>query len=118
MGRTCRIAIALSAVLVLSACSGDSRPDGPPEPAPPEVTTPDPEPTPAPDPDPTSGPAASRNPEPVDADDLDLDIAVEAVRHLAGTIGPREATGESYARAADWVARSFTRMGFEVTRQP
>ncbi|MFC7359544.1 M28 family metallopeptidase [Nocardioides astragali] len=120
MGRTRRIAIAiaLSAVLVLSACSGGSRPEGRPVPAPPEVTTQDPEPTPAPDPDPTSGTDPSRDPEPVDADDLDLDVAVEAVRHLAGTIGPREATGESYARAADWVARSFTRMGFEVTRQP
>lgn len=117
MARTRRIAVALSAVLVLSACSGGSRPEGRPVPAPPEVTQ-DPEPTPAPDPDPTSGSDPSRDPEPVDADDLDLDVAVEAVRHLAGTIGPREATGESYARAADWVARSFTRMGFEVTRQP
>lgn len=113
MGRTHRTATALSAVLVLAACSSDPRPDGRPEPAPPEVTTSDP----APEPERTSGPEPAPDPEPVDADDLDLAIAVGAVRHLAGRIGPREATGESYARAADWVARSFTRMGFEVSRQ-
>lgn len=119
MGRTRRIAtalalaFALSAVLVLSACSGDPRPDDPPESS--QVTTPKPESEP--EPELTSGPEPAPDPEPVDADDLDLAIAVAAVRHLAGTIGPREATGESYARAADWVARSFTRMGFDVTRQ-
>src|SRR5688500_10909391 len=99
MGRTRRIAtrraIALSAVLVLSACSGDPRPDGPPEPS--RVTTPEPEPESEPEPEPTSEPERATDPEPVDAGDLDLAIAVAAVRHLAGTIGPREATGESYA---------------------
>lgn len=120
MGRTRRTATALSAVLVLSACSGDPRPDGAPEPTRPAVTTPDPAAEPEPEPEPegaTSGTEPAPDQEPVDADDLDLAIAVGAVRHLAETIGPREATGQSYARAADWVDRSFTRMGFEATRQ-
>ncbi len=68
-----------------------------------------------PEPEPETGPGPAEGP--VDADDLDRAVAVAAVRHLAGTIGPREATGTSYARAADWVERSFTRMGFEVVRQ-
>src|SRR5688572_1395666 len=66
---------------------------------------------------PETGPEPEPAEEPVDADDLDRAVAVAAVRHLAGTIGPREATGTSYARAADWVERSFARMGFEVVRQ-
>jgi Zn-dependent M28 family amino/carboxypeptidase len=39
------------------------------------------------------------------------------MRHLAGTIGPREATGRAYARAARFVARSFARLGYDVARQ-
>ena len=54
---------------------------------------------------------------PVGAGDLDPAIAVRTVRHLATTIGPREATGPGYARAADWVARSFGRLGYDVARQ-
>ena len=42
---------------------------------------------------------------------------MEAVRHLAGSIGPREATGRSYARAADWVGSAFERLGYDVERQ-
>ncbi len=51
------------------------------------------------------------------ADDLDVASAVRTVRHLAGDIGAREATGPAYARAAGWVARSFTRLGYDVARQ-
>lgn len=55
--------------------------------------------------------------EAVEPDDLDPATAVRAVRRLAGSIGPREATSRSYARAAAWVARSFRRLGYDVGRQ-
>ncbi len=55
--------------------------------------------------------------EPLSPDDLDRTIAVQAVRHLAGEIGPREATGRSFARAADWFAREVARLGYDVERQ-
>jgi len=45
-------------------------------------------------------------------------IAVDTVRHLAGTIGPREATSPAYALAARWVGRRFRRLGLSVERQP
>ena len=54
---------------------------------------------------------------PLSADDLDRAVAVRAVRHLAGRIGPREATGEAYARAARWVSGELSRLGYDVERQ-
>ena len=74
-------------------------------------TTPPPGPSSSPAPDPAPDPA------PVTPDDLDRSTAVRAVRHLAGEIGPREATGRSYASAAAWVARGFRRLGYDVERQ-
>jgi Zn-dependent M28 family amino/carboxypeptidase len=44
-------------------------------------------------------------------------IALDTVRHLAGTIGPREASGPAYERAARWVGRRFDRLGLTVRRQ-
>ncbi len=66
-----------------------------------------------------SAPSATPTAEsrPVSPDDLDRSAAVDAVRHLAGTIGPREATGASYARAARWVGSAFERLGYGVERQ-
>ena len=55
--------------------------------------------------------------EAVEPGDLDRETAVRAVRHLAGDIGPREATGRRYARAAAWVERAFRRLGYDVERQ-
>jgi hypothetical protein len=40
------------------------------------------------------------------------------VRTLAGGIGPREATSPAYRRAATWVERRFTALGYDVQRQP
>ncbi len=51
-------------------------------------------------------------------DDFDLAVATGAVRHLAGRIGPREATGPAYARAARWVGRRLVELGYAVQRQP
>jgi aminopeptidase YwaD len=40
-----------------------------------------------------------------------------AVRHLAGTIGPRPGTSPAYFRAAQWVESGLTRLGWAVERQ-
>jgi aminopeptidase YwaD len=55
--------------------------------------------------------------QPVRPGDLDPTTAVRVVRHLAGTIGPREATGRAYARAARWVQGELEGMGYDVARQ-
>lgn len=54
---------------------------------------------------------------PISPDDLDRTTAVETVRHLAGTIGPREATSPGYDRAARWVESRFDLLGYGVRRQ-
>jgi len=51
-------------------------------------------------------------------DDLDVATAVATVRFLAGEVGPREATSAAYDRAARWVGRRFTRLGYEVDLRP
>ncbi|WP_416958272.1 M28 family metallopeptidase [Nocardioides sp. T5] len=87
------------------------------------TTPPDEEPADEPGEEPTgSPPSAPETPEetadePLSADDVDRTVAVRAVRHLAGRIGPREATGEAYARAARWVSAELSRLGYEVERQ-
>ena len=60
---------------------------------------------------------AEAPPRPISADDFDVAEAMGAVRHLAGDIGPREATGAAYDRAARWVGRRFARLGYDVGRQ-
>ena len=69
--------------------------------------------------------AGTTSPEPTAAvttpavapDDFDTATAMATVRHLAGTIGPREATSPAYERAARWVGRRFDRLGYAVRRQ-
>lgn len=69
--------------------------------------------------EPTAEPAPVQEPAPgVRAADFRSRVAVDAVQHLAGTIGPREATGAAYDRAARWVARALSRSGLAVRRQP
>jgi hypothetical protein len=55
--------------------------------------------------------------EAVEPADLDRAVALRAMRHLAGSIGPREATSRQYARAAAWVAGELRRSGYDVERQ-
>ena len=43
--------------------------------------------------------------------------AMADVRHLAGDIGPRLATGPAFREAARWVEDRFTDLHYEVTRQ-
>jgi aminopeptidase YwaD len=117
MGLLRRAATATSVALVLTACSADpSEVSGTPPPASRSAsptTSPgdDPTPTPTPAPEPTD-PAL-----PVSPDDLERATAVRVVRHLAGVIGPREATGRAYARAAGWVQGELEGLGYDVARQ-
>ena len=67
-------------------------------------------PTTTPTPDPPAPPA--------DPDDVRVSTAMRTVRHLAGEIGPRPGTSPAFARAADWVQRRFSALGWSVDRQP
>ena len=110
----------LAAALVLTACSGGPTSSGPvPAPAstpPPSSAAPTPDRTPAPEPAPT--PEPRRQPRAgVDPDDIDPRVARQAVRHLAGEIGPRPGHTRAYDRAATWVERRLTAAGWRVERQ-
>ncbi len=63
-------------------------------------------------PSPTRSPTAGPRPPRVDANRVLRDIET-----LAVDIGPREATSRRYARAADWVERRLTRLGYRVRRE-
>ena len=52
-----------------------------------------------------------------DPDDVRARTAMAAVRHLAGTIGPRPGTSPAYFRAARWVGSRLTELGWTVERQ-
>lgn len=109
MTRTRRLAVAVPAALLFAACSAD--PAEPPRPA-------EAQPTPSGVPDRDQSPSPRARPlQPVSPDDLNVSTAVGAVRHLAGVVGPREATAPAFARAADWVAGAFARQGYDVARQ-
>jgi Zn-dependent M28 family amino/carboxypeptidase len=54
---------------------------------------------------------------PITPGDVDPDTAMETVLHLAGEIGPREATGPAYERASRWVGSRFEMLGYSVQRQ-
>lgn len=51
------------------------------------------------------------------AGDLRVATATAAVRHLAGEIGPRPATGRAFRRAARWVEDELASYGLRVSRQ-
>ncbi|MCY4726161.1 M28 family peptidase [Nocardioides sp. STR2] len=110
-------ASAAVALLVLGGCSTE-RPERDASVAPPRESVEDPadgreEPA---EPSPTVETSPERV-EPLSAGDVDPATAARAVRHLAGRIGPREATGAAYDRAAGWVAGELTRLGYDVTHQ-
>jgi aminopeptidase YwaD len=62
-------------------------------------------------------PTAAVTTPPVDPDDFDTAKAMATVRHLAGTIGPREATSPAFERAARWLGRQLRGLGYDVRRQ-
>lgn len=74
-------------------------------------------PTASPTATPTASPTEPARRPPVSPDDIDPRRAVAAVAHLAGRIGPREATGRAYAQAARWVSAELRGLGYEVERQ-
>lgn len=96
------VMILLSAVL-LAGCTdkpvGDAKQ--------PEVTTPAPT---------TSSATPTRSPAPPAR--FDAGRAMRAVRHLAGDIGPRLATGPAFREAAAYVGDAFAAQGYAVRRQP
>lgn len=112
-GTARRMAAVVLLVAVVSACSAGG-PGATPSPAastPAGVASPVPS---APAPGPSAPAPAAR----VGPGDLDVAIAVRAVRHLAGDVGPRHATSPAYRRAARWVADRLERHGLDVRRQP
>lgn len=108
------VAAAAALVLTVAACSGD---DGEPEPAPstPVLTASEP-PTAAP----TVTPSATTTPTPTPAPTpvFDPAAAYAVVEHLAGTVGPREATSTAFQQAAQYVADALTGLGYTVTSTP
>lgn len=120
MGPQRRAAAAVVLALALSGCTGagerDADPDGPgPDPGAPTSDGSAGAPATPPTPDPTTEAAAPT--EALRPGDLRAATAVRAVRHLAGRIGPREATGPAYGRAARWVSGELRDLGWEVERQ-
>ena len=74
-----------------------------------------PSPSASPSPSPTA--SAPTRPRLVSPDDLRVPVAMGAVRHLAGTIGPRHATSPEFRQAAAWVADELRSYGYDVRRQ-
>ncbi|MCF6377587.1 M28 family peptidase [Nocardioides KLBMP 9356] len=114
MARRRRFAVA-AAALALTACSVDRADQA--------LSEPQQTPSPESSSDASTEPPVEHSPRntpqqrSVAPDDLDAPIAMGAVRHLAGTIGPREATSRSFRRAATWVGSAFERLGYDVSRQ-
>lgn len=117
--RTAVLALVLALVMAFAGCAGEE----PADPATTRMPAPNPAATGSPEStgESTGDPSAQTDPPPargVRPGDLDAGVAVAAVRHLAGTIGPRLATGPGYRRAARWVASELRASGYDVRRQP
>ena len=112
--RTAVAAVALALSTAVS-CTGGTGPgaEQPPAATPavtPSVTSVAPvSPAPSVRPTPSARPSAAAR--------FDSAAAVGTVRYLAGTIGPREATGARFRVAADWLAARLRAAGYQVRRQ-
>ncbi len=95
--------LACALLLVLTGCTSTPPDESPAEP--PSASPGSPSPTAVPEP----APAAQGR--------YDVQVAVRAVRHLAGVIGPRHGTSAAYREAASWVAGELEAAGWEVRRQ-
>ena len=101
-----------AAILVLgmaAGCSGDP-PSADPGPTPTQTKTPTRTAEPPASPTPTLRPPATARP-------FEVTIAVRAVRHLSGVVGPRHATSPAFRDAADWVAGELRDSGYDVQQQ-
>lgn len=109
-----RLAVGLLvALLGLAGCTDDDdAPESDPS-AQPAVSPERAAPTTTPTGEPTTTPAPRR----VSPDDARMAIALEAVDHLAGVIGPRPGTSPAYFRAAGWVQEQLEDSGWSVRRQ-
>lgn len=105
--RTALAVLATSLALTASACSGD----GLDVPRGPIATTLSPAPAPASTPTSAPPPTDGRQ-----AAHFTPARAMRTVRHLAGVIGPRLATGPAFREAADYVTDRFAGHGYTVTR--
>lgn len=99
------IAACVAAITLVTACSSGA-PDGPDRAAPTAPTSQSTAPA----------PTLRATPEPEPAR-FEAGRAMRTVRHLAGEIGPRLATGPAFREAADWVTRTFEGLGYDVRRQ-
>src|SRR5687768_16531588 len=125
MARIAAVPAALATMVCLVACSSDAQTG---RAADPETTSPTGIPTtgipttgtPAPGtatPDtPRPGAAQTRAPR-AEIDAVQPATAMAAVRHLAGDVGPRPGTSAAYHRAAAWVDRRLSALGWQVSRQ-
>jgi aminopeptidase YwaD len=111
------VAAVVSGAVLLTGCH-DAKPEPfhqvyPASTSPPAPSEPSGAPvTPAPEATSTATPAP-----PADPGDVRVGTAMAAVRHLAGEIGPRPGTSPAYFRAAAWVERRLTGLGWTVDRQ-
>ena len=109
---------ALVAVLLVLLITGCTDADEEPEADPSAQESPSPSATPptsSPPTEPTSTPPPPQ--QRVSPDDARIGIAVDAVEHLAGRIGPRPGTSPAYFQAADWVEGQLIDAGWDVRRQ-
>ena len=114
MARLAAVPATLTTLICVVACSSDPQTDRAAAPesasltASPSTAGPSPS-TPSPDP-PARAPRA-------DIDAVRPATAMVAVRHLAGDVGPRPGTSPAFHRAADWVERRLSALGWQVRRQ-
>jgi len=111
-----------TALLLVAGCTASEDQAGSPQPdeRPPASTSPNPAED-LPSPTGTTALSADVGASPsTPAADVEVDGAAmrEVVDLLAATIGPREATSRSFARAARLVERRLSNLGYEVTTQP
>ena len=126
-------AVVAAAVLTLTGCTTSQQSGSPDSPIPTRAVTagptapsasarPSAQPTPSrasastptPSTSTTPRPSASTSRQP--AARFDSRAAIRDVQHLAGDIGPREATSRAYARAADFVEERLSDLGYLVRR--
>ena len=104
------LATTLICLICLVACFSEPEPgrDASPERAGPTASR-----TRTPTPDSPTSSAPTRAPR-ADVDAVRPATAMAAVRHLAGDIGPRPGTSPEFHRAADWVGRRLSTLGWQV----